>query len=246
MVENDQVRSGLADEVNRALAPHGLGAGGPRRRSRAVAGGHQAVGADRAGAGARRPIKSLVVPVAMVPVLLAATCSDQNACDHPPPGVGAVVTDVQASSDPCVGQPPLHVVAWHVQGGVRYPLRCGKTGRGGYGYLHITQDPTDDGGVGHGDPVNDASFAAEITNTLANGVEAPQGGGNWRYTVRYTDALLVARALRRRLAIDGDLGEPAQGEPGGAGYLADGLRGGGSASGSRGGCRCGGGPSAGL
>lgn len=36
--------------------------------------------------------------VAMVPVPLAATCGDRNACDHPPVGIGAVVTDAQASS----------------------------------------------------------------------------------------------------------------------------------------------------
>jgi hypothetical protein len=27
----------------------------------------------------------------------------------------------------------------------------------------------------------------EIMETLARGVETPQGGGNWRYTVRYDD-----------------------------------------------------------
>ena len=192
MPTNDHVRPDSADEVNRArVALDGLGAGAPRRRPTAVAGGRRAVGADRAAEGGRRPIKSLIVLVAMVPVLLAATCGDQNACDHPPAGIGAVVTDVQASIDPCAGKPEQFIVAWYAQGGVKYPLRCGKTGRGGYGYLHITRDPADDGGIGHGDPVNDTSFSAEITATLAHGIEAAQGGGNWRYTVKYSDAQAI-------------------------------------------------------
>lgn len=78
--------------------------------------------------------------------LLLASCTEGNSCDKPPVGIGAVVTDVQAAADPCAGQPPLHVVAWYMQGGTRSPLRCGKTGRGGYGYLHTRYDG------GHGDP----------------------------------------------------------------------------------------------
>jgi hypothetical protein len=76
-------------------------------------------------------------------------------------------------------------------GGVKYPLRCGKTGRGGYGYLHMTRDPTDDGGVGHGDPVNDASFAAEITTTLGHGAQGHVGGWAWRYTLEYSEAAKI-------------------------------------------------------
>jgi hypothetical protein len=70
---------------------------------------------------------------------------------------------------------------------VKYPLRCGRIGRGGYGYLHISQDPADDGTIGHGDPINDPSFAAEITATLARGVEGFVSGGTWRYTLEYSD-----------------------------------------------------------
>lgn len=49
----------------------------------------------------------LLFLVAMMPVLLAAACGDRNACNQPPPGVGAVVTDTQAASDP--GQSENHV-----------------------------------------------------------------------------------------------------------------------------------------
>lgn len=128
-------------------------------------------------------MKRPLVLVAFVPVLLAAACGDQNVCDHPPPEIGAVVVDAQASSDPCAGQPPLHVVAWYVQGGTRYPLRCGRRDPKGYGYLHIRDD-----GAGHGDPVNDTTFSGEISNTLAHGMEGFEGGGNYRYTAKYNDA----------------------------------------------------------
>jgi hypothetical protein len=53
----------------------------------------------------------------------------------------------------------------------------------GYGYLHIRYDEG-----GHGDAANDPTFSAEIANTLARGVEGIQGGGNYRYTVKYNDA----------------------------------------------------------
>lgn len=125
----------------------------------------------------------LLVLVAMTPILLADTCGHQNACDHPPPGVGAVMTDVQASTDPCAGQPERQIIAWYTQGGARYPLRCGRRDPKGYGYLHIRYDEG-----GHGDPVNDPTFSGEIGNTLVHGVEGFEGGGNYRYTVRYNDA----------------------------------------------------------
>jgi hypothetical protein len=117
-------------------------------------------------------MKELLVLTVLVPVLLADTCSDQNACNHPPPEVGVLVVEAQASTDPCAGQPPLHVVAWYVQGSARYPLRCGRRDPKGYSYLHIRYD-----GAGHGDPVNDATFSGEIRNTLAHGVEGFEGGG---------------------------------------------------------------------
>ena len=41
--------------------------------------------------------------------------------------------------------------------------------------------------VGHGDPINDASFSAEITATLARGAEGFVGGGTWRYTLEYSE-----------------------------------------------------------
>jgi len=51
-------------------------------------------------------MKGLIVLVAAAPLLLAG-CGDQNACDHPPPEIGSVVIEAQASADPCAGQPPL-------------------------------------------------------------------------------------------------------------------------------------------
>jgi hypothetical protein len=61
-------------------------------------------------------MKGLLVLVIMAPVLIADTCGEQNACDHPPAGIGAVVTEVQAAGDPCAGQPEKHIVAWYAQG----------------------------------------------------------------------------------------------------------------------------------
>src|SRR5262245_44750087 len=116
-------------------------------------------------------------------VLAADLCSDENACNHLPTEVGGVVTQVQASTDPCVGQPPLHVVAWFAQRSIRYPSRCGKRAPKRTGYLHIRYDEG-----GHGDPANDPTFSAEMANTLAGGVEAAEGGGNYRYTVKYGEA----------------------------------------------------------
>jgi len=119
-------------------------------------------------------------------MLLADTCGDQNACNQPPPGVGAIVTDVQAAADPCAGQPVEHVVAWFTRQGTQYPLRCGRRDPRGYGYLHIRYDEG-----GHGDPVNDAAFRTEVANTLEHGMERLASGGTWRYTVKYNEAKAI-------------------------------------------------------
>ena len=206
MVENDQVLSALADEVNAAHAAlHRLGAGGPRPRPVAVAGRRRAVGAAGAAAGDRRPIKFIVVLVAMVPVLLLASCGDQNACDHPPAGIGAVATDVQASTDPCVGQLDTHILAWFTRQGTRYPLRCGRRHPRGFGYLHIRYDEG-----GHGDPVNDATFRAEMVDTLEHGTE--HLASRWNVAVhpevqRRQGRLLQRPVLSRR---PGPIRQPAR------------------------------------
>jgi hypothetical protein len=44
------------------------------------------------------------------------------------------------SSDPCDGRSQASIVRWYVQGGVRYPLRCGHGDPAGWGYLHIRDD----------------------------------------------------------------------------------------------------------
>ncbi len=127
----------------------------------------------------------LAAAFALAPLLLAS-CTDGPDCSKPVE-VLSVGTTALAANTPCAGKSERQIVAWYTQGGVRYPLRCGRTGRGGYGYLHITQDPADDGAVGHGDPLSDASFSAEIASTLAHGVEGFVGGGTWRYTREYSD-----------------------------------------------------------
>jgi hypothetical protein len=133
----------------------------------------------------------LALLVALVPIVLADTCGDQNACNQPPPGIGGIAVTAQAATDPCAGQPPLHVVGWYVQGGMRYPLRCGHHDPAGWGYLHIRDDQPSPGAAAHGDPINDPAFSAETAATLAQGVEAAQGGGNWRYTVKYNDTKAI-------------------------------------------------------
>ena len=120
--------------------------------------------------------------IALAPLLLAA-CGDQNACNQGPVEIGASVTDAQAATDPCIGQPVEHVVARFTRQGTSYPLRCGKRDPRGYGYVHIRYDEG-----GHGDPINDPTFRAEVANTLENGIEHLASGGTWRYTVRYNDA----------------------------------------------------------
>jgi hypothetical protein len=147
--------------------------------------------------------RRLILLAVLSPLLMADTCSGgDNPCTKPFPEVGTVVTTVEAASDPCTGQGTDHILMWFTQGGVRYALRCGQrdfpktseqgtrkvvTYSGGFGYLHIRDDAAADGTVGHGDPVNDKAFAAAMQQTLDKGTVALQGGGNWRYTVRYTD-----------------------------------------------------------
>jgi hypothetical protein len=118
----------------------------------------------------------VVAAVALAPLLLAR-CGDQNACDYPPVEVGAGVTDVQAAADPCAGQSVNHIVAWFTRQGTRYPLRCGRRDPRGFGCLHIRYDEG-----GHGDPVNDATFRAEVADTLVQGIERLASGGTWRYS----------------------------------------------------------------
>ena len=130
-------------------------------------------------------MRRLLVLLALVPVLLADTCGNPD-CTKPPVEILSIGTTARAATDPCAGTLEHLILAWYVQGGVKYPLRCGRTGRGGYGYLHITQDPAADGTIGHGDPVNDPSFSEEITATLARGTEGHVGGGTWRYTLEYS------------------------------------------------------------
>ncbi len=130
-------------------------------------------------------MKELFALVLVVPLLVADTCSGPD-CSKPVE-VLSVGTTAFAANAPCAGKSERQIIAWYTQGDVKYPLRCGRTGPGGYGYLHISQDPADVGAVGHGDPVNDASFSAEIAATLAHGVEGFVGGGTWRYTREYSD-----------------------------------------------------------
>jgi len=71
-------------------------------------------------------------------------------------------------------------------GPVTFPADAGRDrDPAGWGYLHIRDDEPRRGAVGHGDPLVDSAFDLEIADTLERGVEARQGGGNWRYTLRY-------------------------------------------------------------
>jgi hypothetical protein len=136
-------------------------------------------------------VRRLLILFALAPILMADTCGDQSACNQVPSGVGGPVVTAQAATDPCIGQHQDHVIAWYVQGGVRYPLRCGHHDPAGWGYLHIRDDQPSPDAAGHGDPINDPAFSAEIAATLAQGLEAAQGGGNWRYTVKYNDTKAI-------------------------------------------------------
>ncbi len=133
---------------------------------------------------------SLLLLLVLTPLLMADTCGNPD-CTKQPIEVLSVATTAVAAIDPCAGKSEQHVLTWYSQGGVGYPLRCGHHDPAGWGYLHIRDDSPGPGAIGHGDPINDQAFSAEIVATLAHGVEAPQGGGNWRYTVRYTDAQSV-------------------------------------------------------
>jgi hypothetical protein len=116
-------------------------------------------------------VRRLLILVALAVLLTAQTCGTTG-CTKPPVEILSIGTTALAADNPCAGKSERQILAWYVRSGVKYPLRCGRIGRGGYGYLHISQDPADDGTIGHGDPINDPSFAAEITATLARGVEA--------------------------------------------------------------------------
>jgi len=114
--------------------------------------------------------------------LLLAACADSPDCNKPRYEFLSIGTTALAAADPCAGQPENHVVAWYTRGGVRYPLRCGKTNPAGYGYRHVLHDEG-----GHGDAVNDTDFSTEIAYTLEHGVEGFVGGGNYRYTREYSE-----------------------------------------------------------
>ena len=55
----------------------------------------------------------------------------------------------------------------------------------GWGYLHIRDDVPRAGEAAHGDLLADPALDLEVRDVLERGVEAAQGGGNWRYTLRY-------------------------------------------------------------
>jgi hypothetical protein len=135
----------------------------------------------------RAPALRLAAALAGLALAFVVMADDQCGgydCTKPPVEVGGLVTAAQAAADPCAGKPVEHILAWYTQGGVRYPLRCGRHNPRGYGYLHIR----DDGDGGHGDALNDAAFSAEIAYTLEHGVQGGPSGGTWRYSVEYSDA----------------------------------------------------------
>lgn len=116
-------------------------------------------------------------------LLVSAGACGTSGCSNPPVEILNMGTAAVAAADPCTGQSQNHIVDWYTRQGIRYPLRCGKTNPAGWGYLHILRDDS-----GHGDALNDRSFATEIAYTLKHGVEGFAGGGNYRYTHEYTDA----------------------------------------------------------
>jgi hypothetical protein len=100
-------------------------------------------------------------------------------------------------------------VAWFSRQGIQYPLRCGRRDPRRFGYVHIRYDEG-----GHGDPLNDLTFRAEMANTLEHGTERLTSGGTWRYTVKYDDSKAIcynARYFRVVLARSPNLpdGHPA-------------------------------------
>lgn len=128
----------------------------------------------------------VALALASAALLTATACATGSTCSHAPVlGGRAAVATAEAAADPCTGQLETHVLAWYQQGGTNYPLRCGHRDPAGYGYLHIRDDQPEPGALPHGDPLNDGAFADEIGLTLARGVEAHVGGGNWRYTIKY-------------------------------------------------------------
>jgi hypothetical protein len=124
-------------------------------------------------------------PILAVAVIVAACGTPANNCDHPPPGIGGIVKGAEAAASPCQGRDVTFVLKSYTQAGHPYPLRCGRAGARGYGYLHIFDEPL------HGDPLSDPTFNGEIAYTLEHGIEGQVGGGNYRYTVRYDDVKAV-------------------------------------------------------
>jgi hypothetical protein len=129
--------------------------------------------------------------------LLVAGCTDDLAAKCPPLAHPEVLTVAAAAGNPCAarkGESAALLALWVVRtyqrttalaGNLpaRFPLRCGDAG---YGYLHLL-DALSKGRTDHGDPVNDATFDAEMAFTIDHGVPFDQGNNNWRLTVRYND-----------------------------------------------------------
>jgi hypothetical protein len=134
--------------------------------------------------------------LALAPLLLAS-CTDQVAATCPALEHPEVLTVAAAAGDPCGARKgesaallALRAVRTYQRSSplaaglpTRFPLRCGNA-RGGY--LHLL-DALAKGQQDHGDPVNDATFDAQIANTVDQGVPFDQGNNNWRLTVRYND-----------------------------------------------------------
>lgn len=122
-----------------------------------------------------------VVLLTSLTSLATASCGAANVCEHQPIQIDQA-KPVEAAADACQGRPELYVLKWYEQGSKRYPLRCGKPDPRGSGYRHILQELPS-----HSDPLTDSTFDAEIANTLASGQEGVVGGGNYRYTIKYTE-----------------------------------------------------------
>jgi hypothetical protein len=132
---------------------------------------------------------------ALVPLLLAG-CTDDVAANCPPLAHPEVLTAAAATDNPCQAkkgeaakQLELRVVQRYERAlppnpaGPTYPLRCGTAN---YGYIHLVTQITQ-GHHDHCDPVNDNGCREMIAYALAHGQGVVQQGGNYRYTVRYTD-----------------------------------------------------------